>query len=241
MEKNYKVPFYTLLGVVIGAVIMGSIFLIMNNTKKEDGNKPSDSNDIKITSNKEEVKTEEITSNEEKKEEITTSNITNTEDELTYEDKVVINYLEEQYNDINNNKTTKEKAKEVFTTTVDFLFNDGEIKGKTLKGLTSKGKTEATKLITKIEVAVENKFPGLIDTTKDTYKNAKEKIIEKYQETVENFCKDRKEKCEGAKQDLEDLKKEYKDTFKYLIEKGSEGIDKAKEKISNWYSNYKNN
>ena len=238
MEKNYKVPFYTLLGVVIGAVIMGSIFLIYNSTKKTDDNKSNSNSNIETL--KEEpsnVVESNITSNVE-------SNIvsnTNNEDELTYEDKVVINYLEEQYNDINSNKTTKEKAKEVFTTTVDFLFNDGEIKGKTLKGLTSKGKTEATKLITKIEVAVENKFPGLIDTTKDTYKNAKEKIIEKYQETVENFCKDRKEKCEGAKQDLEDLKKEYKDTFKYLIEKGSEGIDKAKEKISNWYSNYKNN
>jgi hypothetical protein len=238
MEKNYKVPFYTLLGIVIGGVIVGSIFLIYNSTKKTDDNKSNSNSNIETV--KEEpsnVVESNITSNVE-------SNIvsnTNNEDEFTSEDRVVIEYLEEQYNDIKNDKTTKEKAKEVFTTTVDFLFNDGEIKGKTLKGLSSKGVAETTKLITKIEMAVENKFPGLIDSTKDKYKNAKEKIIEKYEETVENFCKDRREKCEGAKQDLEDLKKEYKETFKYLLEKGSEGIDKAKEKIGNWYSNYKNN
>ena len=236
MEKNYKVPFYTLLGIVIGGVIVGSIFLIYNSTKKTDGNKPSNSNIETVKEEPSNVVESNITSNVE-------SNIvsnTNNEDEFTSEDRVVIEYLEEQYNEINGNKTTKEKAKEVFTTTVDFLFYDGEIKGKTLKELTSKGKTEATKLITKIEVALENKYPGLIDETKDKYKEKKELIIEKYNETINNFCNNRKDKCEEAKQDYENLKKEYKETFKFLLEKGSEGIDKAKEKFSNWYSNYKN-
>lgn len=256
MEKNYKVAFYTLLGFVIGAILVASVFIISNGSKKEDNNSNKDENVIYGETNtkyEEDIpKVEETTKEEISNEPVVTetSNVVTSqtpnieveiiEDELSNEDKVVIQYLEEKYEEINN-KTTKEKAKDIFTTTVDFLFYDGQIKGKTLKGLTDKGKEQATKLITKIEVSIENKFPGLIDETKDIYKDKKEKIIEKYYETVEKICKDRQDKCDNLKQDYEDLKQEYKDTFKFLLDLGEKGLDKTKETLTNWYNNFKNN
>lgn len=244
MKKNKKIVFYTLLGFVLGAVVVTSIFIISSDSKKQDGTPDTDEpivygeNITRYEENSNEVivKEEKINVVSTQNSNIATSNIS--EAELSSEDKIVIEYLEEKYQEVNS-KPVKEKVKDIFKTTVDFLFYDGQIKGKTLKELTNKGKTEATKLITKIEISIENKFPGLIDETKDIYKDKKEKIIEKYYETVENICKDRQDVCNEFKRDYEEMKQSYKDTFKYLLDLGEKGLDKTKETFTNWYNNLK--
>ena len=180
--------------------------------------------DKKSDDKKQKENSNEIISNENKK------------SESEIKDSEVIKYLENKYEDISS-AATKENAKGMFIEIVDFLFYDGEIKGQTLSSLTGKAKLEAISLCTKIEMKIEEKHPGLIDETENKYKEKKEYFVSKYNEAINKYCENNSESCESFKESYEDIKKAFNKTFDKAKEYGSKGI----EKVSNWYSNYKNN
>lgn len=234
-EKNYKVAFFSLLGFVIGGLVVG--ILVYNITNNNSNTKESEKSN-KNTSEK--IKINEKKEYKEKDKSTVASNIVKQQEsinkELSKEDNVVINYLQEKYEDLSS-KVTKENAKALFIEIVDFLFYDGEIKGYTLSDLTNRGKLEVISLCTKIEMKIEEKHPGAIDETESKYKDKKEKLISKYNEHIDKYCNNNSEVCESFKTTFEDIKKTFGKTFDKVKEYGSKG----KEKLNNWYSNFKNN
>ena len=281
-ENNYKVAFFTLVGMIVGATIVSCIFLFNNkdNTKIESSsnsnikqeerisndniidNNSNDNNDNVIDNNSNEVSNDDIVeqtneseyaskesntsnttstsnkSNTNVTSNKTTSNTTNkkvTTTSLSSKDNKVINYLKEKEQKISSG-LTKDNAKALFIEVVDFLFYDGEIKGYTFSELTDKGKMEVTELCSKIEIAIEKKYPGAIDETKSKYSEKKEKVIDKYNETINKFCTGREDTCAEFRKGYENMKYSFKNTFNIIKDLGSKG----KEKLENWYSNFKN-
>ncbi len=245
-EFNYKIAFYTLVGFIIGGLVVFSAIYIHDKNIKKSESSNIISNNKKVYEKKEEKKYEENKKNDIKKAENSnvvsniTSNSKNVSEtinkELTGEDNKVISYLKDKLENVSSNMT-KENAKNLFIEVVDFLFYDGEIKGNTFSSLTAKGKMEATKLCTSIEIAIEKKFPGAIDETKDKYIEKKNKIIDKYNELINNYCSSKSDICDSFKSSYEQMKESFSNTFKYIKDIG----EKTKDKLNNWYSNIKNN
>ena len=261
-DNNYKVAFFTLVGMIVGAAIVSCIFIFngKNNTKVESSSNKVESKEVgkevikednNSNDNKEvveEIKDIEYSSNEnitsnKKDDSNKTSNVVsnkNTSNKTTAntyseKDSKVINYLKEKEEKINSS-LTKENAKSVFIEVVDFLFYNGEIKGYTFDELTEKGKVEVSELCSKIEIAIEKKYPGAIDETKSKYSEKKEKIIEKYNESINKFCTGREDTCSEFRKGYENMKSSFKKTFSVIKDIGSKG----KEKFDNWYTNFKN-
>lgn len=261
-EFNYKIAFYILIGFICGVLLVLGIFFMFNHSKDNQDLKSNNIEEVsnKKTSKKDSSKKNETTENIEKKEESkkeesnkfnsnsnttkksnkasnkTDKSIQPVNSEFSDEDNKVIDYLKEK-KDIVVSSMTKENAKNLFIEIVDFLFYDGKIKGYTFKELTSKGKMEVTKLCTSIEIAIEERFPGVIDSTKDKYNEKKEKIIEKYNEVINSYCTDKSDICESFRTSYEGMKSSFSNTFKIIKDIGS----KAKDKLNTWYSNFKNN
>lgn len=239
-DKKYEVAFFTLLGFVLVVSISTLAFVISSNkdkTKKNDekiiSNKIDSSNETYIyeESNTNIDNTSNNTSN-------TTSNKINTlsDTEISNTDDKVISYLTEKQKEVSG-KISKESAKNMFITIVDFLFYDGKINGCTFNELSDKGKVEVSKLCTDIEISIEDKFPGAIDEIKSKYSNKKEQVMEIYNTTIDNYCNSNKDICDEFKKDFENMKSSFSKTFGVIKDIG----EKGKEKLSQWYSNFKNN
>lgn len=229
-DKNYKVAFFSLLGFIIGGLVVGIIVYGISNNNKIKSKETS--NEIKSTS-------ENIKSNEKEDNNIASNIVKENETinkDLTDKDNKVINYLKEKYDVVSTN-VTKENAKALFIEIVDFLFYDGEIKGYTLSELTNKGKLEVINLCTKIEMKIEEKHPGAIDETESKYKEKKENIVSKYNEYIDKYCTENSELCDNLKSTFEDIKSTFGKTFSKVKDYGLKG----KDKLNKWYSNYKNN
>ena len=144
-------------------------------------------------------------------------------------------------------KTDERTLKNTFITLTDFIFYDGEIKGKKFSDLTSSAKEKVIDIYTKIDDKLETKFPNYKENIKGTSKNAynnikdkaaalKDKIQNEYLERVgDEGYQNTIDSYEDGKNDA----KEVYDTYKPYIEEGKNkaksSIEKAKEKISSWY------
>lgn len=155
-------------------------------------------------------------------------------EEESIDDKV-INFLSDKKDQIS--KTfTKENAKELFVTTVDFLFYDGEINGYKLSDLTEEGKLEVNKLANLIQINIEKTFPGLIDDTKYKYSDIKNSIMDSYTNIINSYCKNKETNCEKIRDTYNSINSNFKSTFDIVKEK----VNTGKEKLDKWYKDYKN-
>lgn len=173
-------------------------------------------------------------------------------------DDQLVEYVENvelRVNDIVDKDEINEKDENIlrntFITLTDFIFYDGEIKGKKFSDLTESCKTKIIDIYTKIDNKIESKYPDyknkIKETSKKTYTNTKEKakelkdkIVEKYKNYVgEEKYNSTVETYENDKQNLKDVYDVYEPYIETAKEKTKSGIQKAKEKISNWYKNYK--
>ena len=149
-------------------------------------------------------------------------------------DKSVIDYFKEKFTSVASNASGtsfKDSAKNIFTTTVDFLFYGGTIKGVTFKELTTKGKMEVVKIALMIENLIDKYFPGLIDNLSTKYQSAKEKIVTTYEKVTNEYCMENPDNCEYAKMDYENMQDSLAVTFD--IVKGAGGLISSK--TSDWY------
>ena len=154
--------------------------------------------------------------------------------DLSQGDKTVISYLSEKVDGIKtgvNTTSLKEGAKNAFTSTVDFLFYGGTIKGYTFKDLTSKGKLAVIKLAIKLEDKIDQYFPGLIDGLSEKYQNAKAKIIELYEEKTNEFCMQYPDNCGYAIEDYNQMKASFGNAFSIFKNAGKSIASKTSE----WY------
>lgn len=191
-----------------------------------------------------------------KKEEIinnTNTNNTNTNNSntITYSDKdtEVINSLNETLTKVKSNVSDNDfldSAKGVFISVVDFLFYDGSINGVTFDELTDSGKRKVLEIASSIDSTIENKFPGYKETISDKASNAFNKaseIIKKGANDLNDFA--REKLGEDNYQSIIDAKDELivytKNAINFIGDVSSSLWNSAKDKLNNWYQNFKNN
>ena len=182
------------------------------------------------------IKNEEIT-NETK----TEPNIDNsykeqhTPQEQVATEEDIIAYFSNTENEVNNSTSFKDSLKEKFVTLVDFLFYDGEIKGKTFKELSNKTKLKVLEIFLKIDNKLDNKFPNYKENISNTgnkvYTNVKTKAIETYLNLTTEICANDASLCESAKEGLRTLKESFSLTWDFIKEMSGVGLTKLK----NWY------
>ena len=169
----------------------------------------------------------------------------------TYSDKdtKVINSLNETLNKVKSNVSDSgflDSAKGVFISIVDFLFYDGSISGVTFDELTDNGKKKVLEIASSIDSTIENKFPGYKDTLSDKVSNALNKaseIIKDGANDLNNFA--REKLGEDNYQSIIDAKDELivytKNAINFVGDISSSLWSSAKDKLNNWYQNFKNN
>lgn len=182
---------------------------------------------------------------------------TNPKEEIQTEEEIVtyMDQIENEVAEITEKETitkTEEKTlKNTFVTLTDFIFYDGEIKGKKFSELTYASKEKILSIYESIDQKIETKFPRYKETIKEqgkkVYSTAKEKAQE-LKETIQNKYKDYvgEEKYNNTIKAYEEDKsnvKEVYDTYKPAIdstkEKAKETYQTAKEKVSSWYQEWK--
>lgn len=185
---------------------------------------------IKNDNNTDEI-TEEISTNSTKENTSSANTIIETNDEGTEED--VISYLDNINNNITNNKgkSITESIKSGFVTTIDFLFYDGVIKGKTFKELSNSAKLKALKIALSIDSKIDEYFPDYKKTLSSKYQNLKSKIVSKYLDITADICSRNEETCTTAKEDFANMKKSFSLTWTMLKDLAGTSTSKLK----SWY------
>ena len=134
-----------------------------------------------------------------------------------------------------NDKDIEKSLKNSFVTVIDFIFYDGEIKGKTFNELSNSAKIKVLQLALSIDEGIEKYFPGykesIATTSKDIYTKVKIEVIKVYLDITTNICNDDLELCESAKDGLRDLKKSFSLTWDFIVKAAGDGVSKLKK----WY------
>lgn len=153
----------------------------------------------------------------------------------------LVNFFEQETNAIEtyneNDMTLREKAKNTFTTIIDFLFYGKEVKGYTFKELTNSAKLKVISLALKADNKIDQYFPNYKDKVKDKYTSFKGKLAILYLEVTQSLCETVGDAtCNQAKEDFENMKNSFGFTWSLLKELGNSG----KEKLSEFYLNWRN-
>ena len=242
---------------------------VTNDNVSNEENKVSEDN--VVSDNNEEIKDninnttikEEYVNNEviDKKEEVidknstnknnANTNNTNNSNAITYSDKdtEVINSLNETLSKVKSNVSDSgflDSAKGVFISVVDFLFYDGSISGVTFDELTDNGKRKVLEIASNIDSTIENKFPGYKETISDKASNAFNKASEIIKSGANDLNDFAREKLgEDNYQSIIDAKDELvyytKNAINFIGDVSSSLWNSAKDKLDNWYQNFKNN
>lgn len=216
---------------------------IDNNSTNVSSNNPNK----EITSNIDTTKVIDNNSNnaivkKEEKEEPSEINYSNN-------DSVVISSLENTLDKVKNTTTDSkfiDSAKGIFISLVDFIFYDGEINGITFDELTASGKEKVLNLANKIDTAIEEKVPGYKETIRDKATAAFTKASELIKKGANNINDFAKEKLgEEYYNDIIAAKDELvyytKNAINFIGDIGGNLFNSAKDKLNNWYQNFKNN
>ena len=169
-------------------------------------------------------------------------------DNYNEKDNIVIDELNNTLKNIEEStqdENFKDKASSTFISIVDFLFYDGTIKGISFDELTEKGKEKVLEISSKIDVKLEEKCPGykekISNSTSKAYQKAS-KIIKKGAKNINDFAKnalgdDNYQAIIDAK---DELVKYSKESLNYVTGAGSKVFNNTKEKLNEWYQNFKN-
>ena len=216
-------------------------------TQKDKTNNTANNIETKITTsaseNDETKTTVESTDN---------SETTTIKEEFTADDKVVITYFNELKEDIEEilnseaSQEIKDKVKGTFITVVDFIFYEGEIKGIKFDDLTEGAKQNILETATTVDNMIMSKFPNYKEEISSTVTNAYNKASELIKKGANNVSEFSKEKLG---EDNYNAIIEAKDELVYYTKNAIEVVgefagtvwDKGKEKVKNWYENFKNN
>ena len=139
----------------------------------------------------------------------------------------------------------KTTCKETFVMIVDFIFFDGDIKGVKFDDLTEAGKEEILSISNTIDGIIVKKFPNykeeISDKASTAYNKASE-LIKKGCENIKDFSKDKlgEDNYNKIKTTKDKIISTIKDEWDDTKEDAGELADKVKEKIKNWYIDWKN-
>lgn len=169
-------------------------------------------------------------------------------DNYNEKDNIVIDELNNTLKNIEEStqdENFKDKASSTFISIVDFLFYDGTIKGISFDELTEKGKEKVLEISSKIDVKLEEKCPGykekISNSTSKAYQKASE-IIKKGAKNVNDFAKSAlgDENYQAIIDAKDELVKYSKESLNYVTGAGSKVFNNTKEKLNEWYQNFKN-
>lgn len=124
----------------------------------------------------------------------------------------------------------KEKGKEYFITGVDFIFYDKEMNGVTFDDLTEEGKKVTLENLETIDGWIMEIAPDYKDKIGEKYQVVKDFVSTTYYDALESIKESLGEENYSA---IQEKKNEIKDSI-------TSTKDKALEKVSEWYQNFKN-
>ena len=124
----------------------------------------------------------------------------------------------------------KEKGKEYFITGVDFIFYDKEMNGVTFDDLTEEGKKVTLENLETIDGWIMEIAPDYKDKIGEKYQVVKDFVSTTYYDVLESIKESLGEENYSA---IQEKKNEIKDSI-------TSTKDKALEKVSDWYQNFKN-
>lgn len=237
------------MGVLIGLVYSNRDVIFKENNISNENNMPkNDLENDNINEIKEETKGKERYEEVPKKNNETIKNEI-TKPSLSNKDNTIINEMDNTLNSIDAESSSSnfsDKAKATFITIVDFLFYDGTIKGVTFNELTDAGKQKVLELANKIDVKLEEKAPGYKDkissSTSSAYNKASE-IIKNGASSLNSFAKEKlgDENYNSIIDAKDELVKYSKNALNLVGSAGSKLFSSTKDKLNDWYKNFKNN
>lgn len=124
----------------------------------------------------------------------------------------------------------KEKGKEYFITGIDFIFYDKEMNGVTFDDLTEEGKKVTLENLETIDGWIMEIAPDYKDKISEKYQVVKDFVSTTYYDVLESIKESLGEENYSA---IQEKKNEIKDSI-------TSTKDKALEKVSEWYQNFKN-
>lgn len=195
----------------------------------------------KEDNNKDEIKIDRKLNDNENKDAIKNDNYNEKDNIVIDELNNTLKNIEESAQDEN----FKDKASSTFISIVDFLFYDGTIKGISFDELTEKGKEKVLEISSKIDVKLEEKCPGykekISNSTSKAYQKASE-IIKKGAKNINDFAKSAlgDENYQAIIDAKDELVKYSKESLNYVTGAGSKVFNNTKEKLNEWYQNFKN-
>ena len=123
----------------------------------------------------------------------------------------------------------KEKGKEYFITGVDFIFYDKEMNGVTFDDLTEEGKKVTLENLETIDGWIMEIAPDYKDKISEKYQVVKDFVSTTYYDALESIKESLGEENYSA---IQEKKNEIKESI-------TSTKDKALEKVSDWYQNFK--
>lgn len=177
------------------------------------------------------------------------------EEKLDTSTETVVNYVEttvdQAVSDDKISDSNESKLKNTFILLTDFIFYNGKIKGYTFSELKAEQKEKIINSWEKLDNYIENKYPNYKEEIKTTSSKNYSKIKEKFYELKSSINSTFREKVgeetysntvnqfNEDKENFNNTIDPYKQVGKSAVEKAKEKAQTAKEKIQNWYNNYK--
>jgi len=200
-----------------------------NNYVDDNKNKENNKNDNSV--NNQNDNKEELNKDEDK--------TSNNESNVSYSENDVVSYFENIERDVDRSGSFKEKFKEYFITTIDFIFYDKEIKGYTFSELSNITKIKIISVALKIDSKIEEYFPNykenISNTSSRIYSNAKERLVTLYLDISSDICAgDNKKECDKVKEIFGEVKDVCKIGWEFIKTLVSGGVTRLRE----WYEIY---
>lgn len=174
---------------------------------------------------------------------------------ITESSSLVVDYIEQTVDtairDDEVSNKNESKLKNTFVLLTDFIFYNGKIKGYTFSELKTAEKEKIVNSWEKLDAYIEKKYPNYKEKIKDTSSKNYLKIKEKLAELKENINNTFREKLgeetysntvnqfNEDKENFDNTIDPYKKAGKSAVEKAKEKAISTKEKIKDWYHNYK--
>lgn len=222
-------------------ILLLILFIVSINKGKETINELKPNNDANIKSASKATTNNGVSnkSNDKDEDETITRQDNNDSSENIKNENDVIQYFENNYNDINSNKASiKDKAKEYFIDIVDFIFYDKEIKGYTFSELSDNAKIKVIAFALKIDSKIEEHIPGykksISSNGNKIYTDVKEKLVSSYLDLSVKICSNNEDGCNKAKDIFSDIKDNCKIGWSFIKKLASDGGNKLKD----WYEIY---
>lgn len=170
-------------------------------------------------------------------------------DEIKTE-KETIEHFEAIENEVDTYIDNKEdeklstKAKEKFTELADFIFYGTEINGITFNELSEATKEKLVSIVNSIDTKIESKVSGYKETISDGATTSYKYLSDKLKQGVTYIdgkieSKIGEEKYSNIKEKANEVVDNVKEKSTKVIEKGKEVAKSAKDKVKNWYEEWK--